>query len=35
MPKCDQTKEENDTIVKIFKFKSNLVKENKAKFEFN
>ncbi len=34
MPKCIQTKEEKDKIVKIFKFTSKLVKDNKTSFEF-
>ena len=33
-PKCIQTKEENDKIVKVFKFNSKLIKDNKASFEF-
>ena len=33
-PKCIQTKEENDKIVKVFKFDSKLIKDNKVSFEF-
>ena len=35
IPKCFQTKEDNDKIIKIFKFSSRLIKENKASFEFD
>jgi hypothetical protein len=35
VPKCFQTKEENDKIIKIFKFSSKLIKDNKASFEFD
>ena len=34
LPKCIQTKEENDKIVKIYKFNSKIIKNNKAEFEF-
>lgn len=34
IPKCIQTKEENDQIVKIFKFSSKLIKDNKLSFKF-
>ena len=34
LPKCILTKEENDKMVKIYKFNSKLIKDNKASFEF-
>lgn len=34
-PKCIKTKEEDNNIIKVFKFDSQLIKENKVIFEFS